>query len=219
MKFTELFVQKNYDALILLGDRYETLEVLSSIGFVDCKYAICTYHPVIMNRGSVDGQILELLEAIKAFPDIEFIVTKSNADQGGARINELLDDVNKKIRNLHLFTSLGIRRYLSLMKYSEFVLGNSSGGIIEAPTFCVPTVNIGERQLGRLQSASIINCEADRDSLISAIRVAISEEYKTTCKNVIRSYGSGNAAIQIANKVIETMKNEKINLKKKFYNL
>lgn len=301
IKFTELFLNERYYAVILLGDRYETLaiaiaagntrtpvfhlcggdttegaldewirhsitkisylhfvtneesrkrviqlgedpervfnygstsidnilkvadlskkEALNSIGLNDCQYAVCTYHPVTMEGGNVDGQIAEFLGAIKAFPEITFIVTKSNADQGGARINELLDEADAQIENLHVFTSLGIRRYLSLMKHAEFVLGNSSSGIIETPAFQIPTVNIGDRQRGRLQSASIINCEPDTASIIEAIKKALSSEHKEVCKQVISPYGSGDAGTKIANKAIETVINGKIDLKKKFYDL
>ena len=124
-------------------------EALKSLGLNDCKYAICTYHPVTMNDINVNKMVSWFLEAIKKFPDMEFIVTKSNADQGGSEINKLLDEADRVIDNLHVYTSLGMVRYLSLMKYSEFVLGNSSSGIIEAPIFKVPTVNIGDRQRGR----------------------------------------------------------------------
>lgn len=299
VKFTNLFLKDNYSAVILLGDRYETLaiaiaagntrtpifhlcggdttegaldewirhsitkisylhfvtndesrrrviqlgeapsrvfnygstsidniltvadmskdEALESIGLTDCRYAVCTYHPVTMEGGSVDEQIVEFLEAIKAFSEIQFIVTKSNADQGGARINELLDQAELKIGNLHVFTSLGIRRYLSLMKYSEFVLGNSSSGIIETPAFQVPTVNIGDRQRGRLQSESIVNCGMTKHEIIEGIKIAISDEHRTICKTVISPYGDGHAAEQIANKAIEVVLSGGIDLKKKFY--
>lgn len=192
-------------------------EALSSVGLSDCKYALCTYHPVTMESDSVDKQISEFLEAIKEFPEIEFIVTKSNADQGGARINELLDKAEKEISNLHVFTSLGVRRYLSLMKYSEFVLGNSSSGIIEAPAFHIPTINIGDRQKGRLQSENIINCGSRMKEIITAIKVAISDERKIICHNVISLYGDGNAAKKISWKVIDIIMNGRIDLKKKFY--
>lgn len=299
VKFTVLFIQKNYAAVILLGDRYETLaiaiaagntktpvfhlcggdttegaldewirhsitkisylhfvtneesrrrviqlgeapdrvynygstsidnilhianmmkyEALESIRLKNCRYAVCTYHPVTMEDSIVDEQIREFLEAIKEFSDIEFIVTKSNADQGGARINELLDVAENEISNLHIFSSLGVRRYLSLMRYAEFVLGNSSSGIIEAPVFHVPTVNIGDRQKGRLQSTSIINCGTTRMDIVKAIRKAMSNKHKAVCKNVISPYGTGSAGIQIAKKVIETVLNGNIDLKKKFY--
>lgn len=301
VKFTEIFLQEHYNAVLLLGDRYETLaiaiaagntrtpvfhlcggdttegaldewirhsitkisylhfvtneesrrrvvqlgedpsrvfnygstsidniltvadmskdEALQSVGLRDCRYAVCTYHPVTMEGGSVDEQIGDFLEAIKAFPDIQFIVTKSNADQGGARINDLLDEAEKRIDNLHVFTSLGIRRYLSLMKYSEFVLGNSSSGIIETPAFHVPTVNIGDRQRGRLQSESIINCGTSKDEIVKGIQKAITGEHKAVCLKVVSPYGDGHAAEQIAQKSIGVVMGGGIDLKKEFYDL
>ena len=301
VKFTELFLQQKFNAVILLGDRYESLavaiaagntrtpvfhlcggdttegaldewirhsitkisylhfvtnvesrkrviqlgeaperlfnfgstsidnilhaadmtkeEALASIGLMDCKYAVCTYHPVTMESGSVEGQIESFLDSIRAFPELQFVVTKSNADQGGAKINELLDKAEKRIANLHIFTSLGVRRYLSLMKYAEFVLGNSSSGIIETPVFHVPTVNIGDRQRGRLQSESIINCAADTDAIVTAIKKAMSDEHRTICKTVVSPYGKGHAGEQIAAKVFETVMDGGIDLKKKFFDL
>lgn len=194
-------------------------EALDSIELPDCRYAICTYHPVTMEGGSIDEQIVAFLDAIKGFPEIQFIVTKSNADQGGSRINTLLDEAEKKIDNLHVFISLGVRRYLSLMKYAEFVLGNSSSGIVETPAFHVPTVNIGDRQKGRIQSESIINCGPSRNEIGKAIKKAMTKHHKEVCNNVISPYGDGHAAKQIAEKTIEVVTTTEINLKKKFYDL
>ena len=301
VKFTELFISERYDAVVLLGDRYETLAIaiaagntrtpifhlcggdttegaldewirhsitkisylhfvtneesrkrviqlgedparvfnygstsidnilhvadmskeraLASIGLEECRYALCTYHPVTMEGGDVGELIAEFLEAIKAREDLEFIVTKSNADQGGARINELLDRAAEEIGNLHVFTSLGVRRYLSLMKYAEFVLGNSSSGIIETPAFHVPTVNIGDRQRGRLQAASIINCGADRGSIIEAMEKAESDAFRAVCRETAGLYGSGGTGERIAEKAVEVVMEGAIDLKKKFYDL
>ena len=194
-------------------------EALESVGLPDCRYAVCTYHPVTMEKGGVDGQVAYFLEAIRRFPSIQFIVTKSNADQGGARINALLDEAEPEIDNLHVFTSLGIRRYLSLMKYAEFVLGNSSSGIIETPAFKIPTVNIGDRQRGRLQTPSIIDCAPDADSIAAAIRTAMSKEHRAICREVVSPYGDGNAAARIAAKAVEIVRSGGIDLKKKFYDL
>ena len=194
-------------------------EALDSIQLPDCQYALCTYHPVTMEDGSVDEQIAEFLDAIRQTGDLEFIVTKSNADQGGARINRLLDEAEKGIANLHVYTSLGVRRYLSLMRYAEFVLGNSSSGIIETPAFHVPTVNIGDRQRGRLQAASIINCAADSESIEAAIKKARSPEFREICQKTAGLYGTGNAGERIAAKMIEVVMQDSIDLKKKFYNL
>ena len=194
-------------------------EALESVGLPDCRYAVCTYHPVTMEKGGVDGQVAYFLEAIRRFPSIQFIVTKSNADQGGARINALLDEAEPEIDNLHVFTSLGIRRYLSLMKYAEFVLGKSSSGIIETPAFKIPTVNIGDRQRGRLQTPSIIDCAPDADSIAAAIRTAMSKEHRAICREVVSPYGDGNAAARIAAKAVEIVRSGGIDLKKKFYDL
>lgn len=194
-------------------------EALASIGLLDCRYALCTYHPVTMEGGSVDELIDSLLEAIRKTPELQFIVTKSNADQGGARINTMLDEAGACMENLHVFTSLGFRRYLSLMRYAEFVLGNSSSGIIETPAFHIPTVNIGDRQRGRLQSASIINCASDTESIVSAIKTAMSDAHKAICRSVVSPYGDGHAAERIAQKTIETVMNGGIELKKKFYDI
>ena len=194
-------------------------EALEGLGLDSCKYAICTYHPVTMEEGTLDKQIHEFIEALKSYPDIEFIITKSNADQGGLRINNMLSDAEKNISNLHVFASLGARRYLSLMKHAEFVIGNSSSGIIEAPTFHIPTVNIGDRQKGRLQTESIINCKTDKGSIIDAIRLALSQEMRDICAKVVSPYGDGTAAEKIAKKSVEIVLSENINLKKKFYDL
>ena len=194
-------------------------EALKSVGLDECRYALCTYHPVTMEDGGVDDLVEQFLNAIKALPELEFIVTKSNADQGGARINELLDAADRKISNLHVYTSLGIRRYLSLMKFAEFVLGNSSSGIIEAPAFHVPTVNIGDRQKGRLQSRSVINCGSDAISIMDAIKTAMSEEHRAVSYQVISPYGNGHSAERIAAKVTDVVMNERIDLKKQFYDL
>lgn len=192
-------------------------DVLKSIGLEECRYAVCTYHPVTMDNGDVDEMVQNFLEAIKYTPEIEFIVTKSNADQGGAHINELLDEAQADIKNLHVFTSLGVVRYLSLMKYAEFVLGNSSSGIVETPAFGIPTVNIGDRQRGRLQSESIINCSTDSESIVMAIQKAMSSDFLAICKSVISPYGDGHAAEHITSKIVEVVNEDKIDLKKKFY--
>lgn len=204
---------------ILNSSNMSKAEALESIGMKDCRYAICTYHPVTMDSTDISELMEQFLNAVKTFPDIEFIVTKSNADQGGAKINQLLDEANESIDNLHVYSSLGVVRYLSLMKYSEFVLGNSSSGIIEAPAFKVPTVNIGDRQRGRLQSESIINCGENKESIVQAIKKALSNEFKSLCTQVISPYGDGHAAEKIANKIYEVVESESIDLKKKFFDL
>ena len=105
------------------------------------------------------------------------------------------------------------------MKYAEFVLGNSSSGIIETPAFKVPTVNIGDRQRGRLQSESIINCGVETADIVAAMNKVMGIEHKELCKNVVSRYGDGNAAGKIANKAVEIVTSGGIDLKKKFYDI
>lgn len=203
---------------ILNMKTYSRKEALESIGLKECRYAICTYHPVTLEEGDIEQQIMDFLEALSSFESLEFIITKSNADKGGALINSILERECAKRSNIHVFTSLGIKRYLSLMKYSEAVIGNSSSGIMEAPAFGVPTVNIGDRQKGRLQAKSTINCQADKNSIIAAITEATSEKMKDICKNIDNPYGNGKSSERIAKKIVETF-SYPVDLKKKFYTI
>lgn len=194
-------------------------EALKSIGLNDCKYALCTYHPVTMENDSVHNDIDIILKVIRSFPMIRFVITKSNADKGGTYINKKLDEVEDTLDNVSVFSSLGSRRYLSLMKYSEFIIGNSSSGIIEAPILEIPTINIGDRQRGRLRTDSIIDCNTDEFSISCAIKIAMSSDFKAKCKAVKKPYGDGHASEKIAHKIVETIENDRINLKKSFYNI
>lgn len=194
-------------------------EALQSIGLSDCDYALCTYHPVTMESDVIDDMLGHFFSAIGKFTFLHFIITKSNADLGGARINYLLDEFAKNNANVHVFSSLGERRYLSLMKHCKFVLGNSSSGIIEAPCLHIPTVNIGDRQKGRTISESIINCGISSKEIEFAINKALSIEFTDICKTIECPYGDGKTSEKISNKILEVLKSGTIDLKKKFYDL
>lgn len=194
-------------------------EALKSVGLVDCDYALCTYHPVTMEDDVIDKMLASFFSAIDNFPSLHFIITKSNADLGGSRINGLLEEFAKRNANVHVFSSLGVRRYLSLMKYSKFVLGNSSSGIIEAPCLHIPTVNIGDRQKGRALSESIINCGTSSKDIVLAMEKALSKEFINVCKVTGCPYGEGDSSEKISYKVIEVLKSGGIVLKKKFFDL
>lgn len=195
-------------------------DVLKELGAKwECRdYALCTYHPVTLEGSDVDGDMEEFLGAIKKRSDIEFIVTKSNSDMGGSRINEILDEAQESIPNLHVYASLGVLRYLSLMKGARFVLGNSSSGLYEAPYMHVPTVNIGDRQKGRLRCGSVIDCAPDRESILEAIDKACSLDFISICKSVVPPFGDGHAAQKIAKVSLDVVK-KGIDLKKSFYDM
>ncbi|SCX02818.1 GDP/UDP-N,N'-diacetylbacillosamine 2-epimerase (hydrolysing) [Lachnospiraceae bacterium YSD2013] len=197
----------------------EKSEALKSVGLKDCHYALCTYHPVTLDKKDVSVLMEDFFKVIKANSDIEFIVTKSNADQGGEYINSLLDEADKETNNLHVFSSLGVKRYLSLMQHAEFVLGNSSSGILEAPSMHIPTINIGSRQRGRLRAKSVIDCGEDSESIEYAIRKARSAEFKQTCLESQSPYGDGHASEKIATEIYKILRHGNIQLCKKFYDL
>lgn len=194
-------------------------EALQSIGLEDCDYALCTYHPVTLEEGRIDENLDQFFCAIEKFSSLHFIITKSNADLGGSRINKLLSVFAEGRSNIHIFPSLGASRYLSLMKHAKFVLGNSSSGIIEAPCLHVPTVNIGDRQKGRTLADSIINCGSSCDDIEQAIKLALSEDFINKCKNTVSPYGKGNTSDLICKKIIEIIRRDRVSLKKKFFDI
>lgn len=194
-------------------------EALKSVNLELCDYALCTYHPVTMEEGQLEKKIDSFIQVIKDNNSLQFIVTKSNADRGGEYINSVLDEAEKKIGNLHVHASLGVLRYLSLMKHAKFVLGNSSSGIVETPAFKIPTINIGDRQRGRLQSPSIINCGSSKEEIAEAIKKAQNQEFLDSCKTVGSPYGDGTSAVKISKKIMDVISEGKIDLKKKFYNI
>lgn len=177
-------------------------ELFEQLGLCrDMPAASVTFHPATMERGSAKAQIDELLSALSEFHDIQFVITKANADVGGQEINDAIDLYVKESRNAHAFFSLGIRRYLSLLKYSEAVIGNSSSGIVEAPCFGIPTVNIGDRQKGRLLADSIINCTPTKETIVSAIKQACSPEFKEKAKRTVNPYGEGETSAMIVKEI------------------
>ena len=204
---------------ILNAPLLDKREALASIDLDDCNYFLCTYHPVTIKDDDVDALIEQFVTAISRFDNYQFVITKSNADKGGARINRLLDKAAEKYKNIHVFSSLGLIRYLSLMKHCEAVVGNSSSGILEAPAFHIPTVNIGYRQKGRLQSDTIINCTDAENEIIDAISKSLNQETKSRCQSATNPYGNGTAAYRVANKIVEILSNGDISLVKEFYEM
>ena len=184
------------------------------------SYAVVTYHPVTLDDNSGVDQLDELLKALDEFKDMSFIITKANADAGGRQINARLDEYASSKDNVIVVTSLGAKRYLSAVKEAAVVIGNSSSGIIEAPCLHVPTVNIGDRQRGRLMPDSVISCEPDCESIVKAISTAISDDFRQKVKTMDNPYGDGETSDKITWILKEVFeKNDKIDIKKKFYDI
>lgn len=205
----------------ILHMEYLTKDTLSQqIGLsLDKPFSVVTFHPVTLENRTCKEQLQELLDACDAHPEMQFVFTKANADNGGDLINMMLDDYAVKRDNVISVTSLGAVRYLSALKYAEFVMGNSSSGIVEAPSMRIPTINIGDRQKGRIQAESIINCNPTKDDILNAMELASSPKYKELCKTVHNPYGDGSTSLYIVKFIKEYLKSHKVEIKKKFFDL
>lgn len=193
-------------------------ELEESLGFSLKKpYAIVTFHPVTLERSSPEQQLYELFAAMDTF-DLNYLVTKSNADAGGQKINQAIDELAETRSNVAVFHSLGIVRYLSAVKYSAAVIGNSSSGIIEVPSFHVPTVNIGDRQKGRMQAESVIQCLPEREDIRRAISLALTDSFRSRISQVKNPYGDGDTSKKIVS-ILEERFTGTIDLKKTFFDI
>lgn len=140
-------------------------------------YALVTYHPATLDDMDPENQILELLNALDSFPGLFLVFTKANADAGGRVINKLIDDyVSKNMERAVVFSNMGQIQYLSAMKFASMVIGNSSSGIIETPSFGVPTVNIGKRQAGRVKAKSVFDCAVNAESIRNVVAGILESE-------------------------------------------
>lgn len=199
-----------------------TLEELEkSTGFVlsEKPFAVVTFHPVTMEDNTGAQQLGELTAALDEFPDMRFIITKANVDAGGQEINRLWEGYAGKHGNCYFTASLGMQRYLSALKYSSMVIGNSSSGILEGPASKIPTVNIGDRQKGRIMADSIINCQTDKKEIVNAIKTALTSDFQNLAKNVVNPYGDGHTSEKIVAILKEFLLSDRIDLKKKFYDI
>ncbi len=181
---------------------------------------LITYHPV--SWGSTMGELVlqKLFSVLELIADKTIIWTGSNADASGKQLNIKIKQWIKRQPDAHFVNSLGSQRYLSLMKVAGLVLGNSSSGIIEAPALGIATVNIGERQAGRLKASSIIDCGETKAEIVQAIEKALGTDFKKQAASTKSLYGSGHTTA----KIIEHLKvfldtSTKQNLQKKFNDL
>lgn len=182
--------------------------------------ASVTFHPVTLESGTSEDQFKELLNTLDKFKDLKIIFTKSNSDTDGRVVNKMIDDyVNNNIDKAIAFTSMGQLKYLSSLQYVDLVIGNSSSGIIEVPSFEIPTVNIGDRQKGRIQAETVINCRPLEDEIYASIETGLSDEFKEKIKDIKNPYGEGNVSKSIIKILKEYFLLKDKNIKKKFYDI
>ena len=182
------------------------------------KNILITFHPATLENSSAREQFNELLKALDELDDTNFIFTKANSDTDGDIINKMIDEyVNQNSQKAAAFTSLGQLRYLSAIKFIDIVLGNSSSGLLEVPSFKKATINIGDRQKGRARASSVIDVRPAKEEILSAIKRAYSKEFEQTLKDTINPYDGGNPSKKMV-KILKEIKLDGI-LKKKFYDI
>lgn len=189
------------------------------IGFWPNKnFALVTFHPVTLEQANTRKQFIELLIAFNHFPDLKIIFTKANADPDGRIINHLIEQfITEQPNRCQAFTSMGQTNYLSAMSYSKIVVGNSSSGIIEAPSLHTPTINIGDRQKGRIQAKSVLNCQPTAQEIILTMQKAFSDDFQDTLNKVDNPYEKAQTTKNIIRQIKQINLTELI--KKEFYDI
>lgn len=170
----------------------------------DAPFLLVTYHPVTLQAEDPVASFDALLQALDTFSGYGVVLTYPNADNGGRAIIPMIEAyAARNTGRVLVVPSLGFRRYLSVVAKAAAVVGNSSSGLIEVPSFGVPTVDIGARQAGRLCAASVVHCQPDKASIEAALEKALSAPFAAACKTVENPYGQGDAARQIV-QILET---------------
>ena len=181
------------------------------------KNLLITFHPVTLEMATASEQMAELLGALAKLKDTQLIFTMPNADTDGRVLIRMVEAFVAQQTNAHAYTSLGQLRYLSCVSHVDGVIGNSSSGLAEVPSFRKGTVNIGDRQRGRVQAASVINCDPNCANITAAIEKLYFPVFQHELNNVKNPYGDGGAS----EKVVEIIKNHALDglLKKTFYDI
>lgn len=179
---------------------------------------LVTFHPVTLEKKTSQRQFQNLLSALDGLKDTHIILTKANADTDGRVINRMIDDyVYRNPDRVAAFASMGQQKYLSTMRLVDGVVGNSSSGIVEAPSFKIGTINIGDRQKGRIRTSSIIDCRPMKENIRKAIIKLYCDKFQKLLKDVTNPYGNGNTASQIRS-ILKKFDGSNI-LKKDFYSM
>lgn len=211
----------NFGAAAVDGIRNQKLlsrpELEQALGFsFGERNLLVTFHPVTLEADTAGQQFGELLAALDDFPDIRLIFTMPNADTGGRVIRSMIEDyVAAQPGRATAFDSLGQLRFFSVMGQVDAVVGNSSSGLIEAPSFHIGTINIGDRQKGRIRATSVVDCEPHREAIRAALRRLYSREFQESLRQVVNPYGDG----QVARRIVQVLAEYPLEgiLKKRFF--
>lgn len=205
---------ENIKAVPLMGKE----ELETSLDFkIEGQTILVTYHPMTLGSNSAKD-IHEFLDALEEFKDLKVIFTMPNSDTGRDAIALAIENyVQKHQGQAKAFTSLGLKRYLSTLQYVKAAVGNSSSGIIEVPSFGIPTLNIGDRQKGRLASKSVVNSGTSKEEVIVGLKYCLSEKMQKAANNYENPYAKPNTA-QLIFQELKIVELKGLNLKT-FYDL
>ena len=195
-------------------------ELEQQIGFRFTKPTIMvTYHPVTLETLTAREQFADILSVIDKHKEISVIFTKANAETDGWIINQMIDEyVGENSDRCVGYTSLGQKRYLSALQYVDAVLGNSSSGLVEVPSFHIPTVNIGDRQRGRACAKSVIHCRNTGQEIDKALQMALSEEFRQDLTTMDNPYEKEGTSDKIVETICDALYSG-IEMKKIFYDI
>ncbi len=182
-------------------------------------YSVVTFHPVTMENNTAVSQVYELIRAMDAQNDMSYIVTMANTDAGGRAINDIWIKEGKKRSNWLVVTSLGVLKYLSAVKYAKLVIGNSSSGVVEAPSMGTPTINIGDRQKGRMMAESVICCVPDKLEIFKSMKIALTDEFQEKAKHIESPFGNGTTFKQIFDIILGYLEKREETNEKHFYDI
>ena len=178
------------------------------------KNLLVTFHPVTLEKNTTEVHFKNLLDALSSFSEIKVIFTKPNSDTYGRKIIYMIDEyVKNNPDRACSFVSLGQMRYLSTLKYIDGVVGNSSSGLLEVPTFKKGTINIGNRQKNRLKATSVIDCKPNKTEIINSIKKIYSKSFKERIRKTVNPYGNGGASDKVI-KILKKINYENLLLKK-----
>lgn len=188
-----------------------TDEISKSIGFdiTYSNYSVVTFHPSTVEDDTAYQQTYELVHAMETYGDMKYIITMANADAGGRLINDIWLKESANHHNWCFISSLGVLRYLSTVKHARLVIGNSSSGIVEAPVLGTPTINIGNRQNGRMMAESIISCKPYCEEIIEAMKAGLESSFYKKSQNIVSPFGNGNTSMQIEKIILDKLKDKK----------
>lgn len=182
-------------------------------------YICVIFHPTTLQVEEAACQADNLLKAIEAVPEYNYVFIRGNADAGGRIIHSRIEEFIKKYPQNKMFVSLRAELYLSVLSHASALLGNSSSGIVEAPAMGVPTINVGDRQKGRLQANSIINSDNQMPNIIAALKKLKDRQYLDKLERKENPYGSGETSNGILAIIKDELFHKTINLQKQFYDL